>query len=1262
MTDPEKLGSKKRIMPDAHTRGEQAKATDPKNSAWVSANAGSGKTYVLAARVIRLLLEGVAPSRLLCLTFTKAAAAEMTNRVFETLSQWPIMAKDELKSAIEALTGKMPDDAQLLRARQLFALALDTPGGLKIQTIHAFCQALLHQFPLEANISGNFSLADDVIEALLINQARRQIILASIGKRPGYGRAGPGRAEVGSEQMIAELAKAFDVMRGFASDEAIEKALGELIAKRARFSAFVKDGAEAAMAPAFTHFGFEPDHTAQALMDEFYTDQAFYDYVRDRLFDYTDNYKNRPKLLDELAALLGADDLQARFEQKKAILLTAKGEARKWLVSEAFTKGLDGLEAFLRAEQEKLLFQLDRIKTLQALQASSALFFVGEMILQAYEALKQARGVLDYDDLITKAELLLTRNHIAQWVQYKLDQGIDHLLIDEAQDTSPAQWKIVNALCEEFFAGEGTDRDKTGHRRTLFVVGDEKQSIYSFQGADIKTFRDEAHNLRRRAQGAQKDFVEPRLNLSFRSTAEVLSAVDKVFESPANRRGLGFDDEIPVHSAHRRNDIGEVLIWPMVARKKKEPIDNWFEAPFEPGKQNGQDDQQEGQTEAEEVLAARIARMIKKWVGRQKLPGRDRAIRYGDILILVRNRDRFAKAMIRRLKAEGLNSAGADRLRLGEHIIVHDLLALSRFVQLQLDDLELANLLKSPIFDFDEDAVFYLCAGRGNGTLFEAMKQSHAQINDQDEQINAQDENMAINLKNDFGEKLRAALDFLDDAIASAAVGSVFEFFSTLFARHGLRARYLARFGNEAEDIIDAFLSSTIDYDARIGLGLTGFDAWLAGADLELKREIDVKSDEIRVITTHSAKGLEAPIVFLVDTGGPAYSNRHAPKLVELEYADSSSVFLWQPKVSQRINASKAAFEKIKTEAEEEYRRLLYVGMTRAADRLIVCGMGNEAVAGHEGKHDHWHKMIFTGLASAGTARQEAAHRRQPGELVDQIDDDGHKFWRWQLSGRKAAEKSMRVDEALQPENMQPALPLWALSRIASQRPPPRPLNPSGVLRFFGFDTVLSEPLSSPGVQKAQNALARGNAVHQLLQLLPEIDAAQHEAVAKIYFTQINNSFSSEQSQAIINEVMQVLNTPQLAQLFGTGSRGEVALAGSVSIAGKKFDIHGQIDRLVVKPDEIILADFKTGKNVPEKPGDIAEDILAQLALYRHLVNNAFGHDKIPPVRTLVIWVCAGQAPKIMEISDDFLDTVFSRLSKTPGENQKTDGHGNRGA
>jgi len=1114
----------------------QTQSSDPLASVWVAANAGSGKTHVLTERVIRLLLAGTEPARILCLTYTKAAAAVMQTRIFDRLAAWTQLDDTALADILEKLEGKRVSTAHVAAARTLFARALETPGGLKIQTIHAFCEALLHQFPLEANIAGHFDMMDDMQQTALLDEAKCHL-LETVWREPS-----------------TPLAAAFETVLNTVGEYGFTLLIQETIASRQKLPAaltrFRHDGA----ALFFDLFGMKGDETIEELLRELRENAVLDGHILAGLQQH--GGVNAATFVATIEALRDEGELGKIHAFCERAYFTS-GNPRK--ATPIFTKAVqaalpDGIEQFLQA-QEKLAGLLEKLKLLEVVRLNTAAYPLMIALLDDYETLKRARGLLDFDDLIYRALAMLKRDGAGPWVQYKLDNGVDHILVDEAQDTSPAQWEIVRLLSDEFFAGIG-QRDVT---RTIFAVGDEKQSIYSFQGAVPEDFAANGRFVKNRAAQAQQLFRNVRLAFSFRSTGDVLAAVDEVFAREENYRGLSADHEPTVHSAVRVQAPGMVDIWEALTPETVEEPEDW-RLPVD------------HLASPAIRLAGQIAETIAGWLtDGEVLAGVSRPMRASDIMVLVRKRGQFVHALSRELKNRGVAVAGADRLRLGDHIAVRDLMALGQFVSQPHDDLSLASVLKSPLFALEENDLLALAPARA-GTLFAALEK-------------AAREDM----------RLGAVVAELRQYRAIADITPVFEFYSHVLSQNGGRRKILARLGSEASDVLDAFLDYTLAMQ-KTGLpGLQAFLETLRLANPEIKRELDQNREEVRIMTVHAAKGLEGRVVFLVDDGSAIWNASHAPKLLSIPYKDGV-VPVWHPKKELQTKMGAAVIENLKQRAAEEYRRLLYVGMTRAEDRLIVCGY-----CGKNKVEDSWLPVVSQALRD----------KAQP--LAQRVE--GVQAWRYCLP-RQDEMPLVQEGSATQAESL-PPLPDYLCRRAVAEHGLPQPLSPSGASVLMEAAPALapdhlrhSPVLETGGTVAASFAIERGNLVHKLMQYLPALAMEERHSRAQNYLQHAAPHWSEEQRAEALSSIFTVLERPDLAPLFDIDSRAEVAVMGIVDIHGRRRAVSGQIDRLAVLPDHILIADFKTGRP-PQNAADIPDAYLLQLALYQKLLEKIYPDHEI---------------------------------------------------
>lgn len=1136
------------------TEAAQTRAADPAASAWVRANAGTGKTHVLVRRVLRLLLAGAVPDGIVCLTFTKAAAAEMANRLTRALGEWAVAAPDDLDDGLVKLLGRAPSPEENAKARRLFAQVLDTPGGLRIQTIHAFCERVLRQFPLEARVPPGFSVLAEADSRARLRSAMT-VLLEEAAAMPDTG-----------------LGTALETVAGYAREDRFELLLGAALRERMALRQMIRAAevtdktvealiAEALGAPENADFEAATQLQAGVLGDQQITR------IRDALGASAG--KTDAKLAAQLRAAQEAASEMARVDAFRVIFLTQKGAPRldKGFPSKAVADAAPDAAADLRAARDRFA-DLDRIRVaLETARASAALFTLADAVIQRYEAGKQADGALDYDDLIDRTVDLL--KHGSAWVLYRLDGGVDHLLIDEAQDNSLAQWRVAELLSEEFFAGEGAR--EAG--RSLFAVGDEKQSIYGFQGAAPAHFPALGDAFRGRAVSARQTWHDVPLTRSFRTVAPVLRAVDLVFGG-AQGLGAAIGASVPVrHEAHREADAGLVEVWPTEKPPERTDADPW--APL---------DEPPGGAEAVDRLAVRIADRIKVWLDcGEVLESQGRPIRPGDILILVRKRQPFAAPMIAALKSRGIPVAGADRMRLTGQLAVMDLMALGDALLLPGDDLSLATVLKSPLFGLSEDDIFTLAHDR-EGSLWEALE-------------------IAAQKAPQF-----AAAEARLAAWREAGLGlRPFEFYSAVLDRDGARTRLTARLGPEAADAIDEFINLALAYEESGPATLQGFLAWLREAGSEVRRDMDQSADQVRVMTVHGAKGLEANIVFLPDTcamgtasGGPIV---RAPTGGPSEFADC---LVWAVGDAGRLPAIEQARAATKAAERAESYRLLYVAMTRARDRLYIAGFESRRARGRD--EGCWYDVVHAALEDTASRVTGA-----DGESVLRLE--------------KAASPAGAPAPAERAGMVHAAPPDWLTAEA------PRETTAQAVQPSAAHDTLA--PVSPLDARRpAEIARRRGDLIHLLLEHLPEVPAQQRRAQAERMAAQdaardASCVLDDESRREAVETALGIVDAPEFAHLFGPGSRAEVSVMAVPCRAGAPGRLSGRIDRLVVRDNDVLVIDYKTDLRVPSAPETAPQGYIAQLMAYLRALSPMFPGK---PVRGFILWT---SGPVLMEIPDE---------------------------
>ncbi|NIA68001.1 double-strand break repair helicase AddA [Pelagibius litoralis] len=1176
----------------ARASAAQQQAADPGASVWVSASAGSGKTKVLVDRVLSLLLTGSEPGKVLCLTFTKAAAAEMANRLSDRLAGWVTAEEGALRTTLEILLGSKADDAMLLRARALFARVLDTPGGIKILTIHAFCQSLLGRFPLEAAVAPHAQVLDEHEAAELLESARLEVLSHAL---EGQGR----------------LADAIGILTAHLQEERFGEVLGQLMHERGRLAELfaARGGVDRLIEAIFGFLGVEPGETPDAAQARAAAEGAFdRSGLRLAAEAWSKGTAAEQKKAAPLFAWLAAEDaLRAEtFEEHCGLFLTKDGQPRQRQLTKKPAEAFPGALEALQNEAERLALVAQHCNAVTVAQATGALLILGDAIIAAYQRHKQARVLLDYDDLIHFSLRLLERQGGVSWVLFKLDGGLDHILVDEAQDTSPEQWRIVELLTGDFFSGAGAQDEGDAPPRSVFAVGDPKQSIYSFQRADPAAFQAMRLLFQERAQQAERRWRPVSLAVSFRSTEAVLGLVDAVFANPAAQDGVLFGESEIRHAAARHGQPGLVEVWPPAPPAEEEELAPWS-LPLLRG----------GESPAPLRLARLVAYRIWYWTQSAEgatdpacsLAAKGRRIQPGDVMILVRRRNAFITELVRELKNRGVPVAGVDRMRLGEQLAVMDLVALGRVLLLPEDDLTLAAVLKSPLVGLNEDQLFALAHGRGKASLWDRLRR------------------FAEGGAPDPDPAFARARDFLADLAARADFVAPFELYSALLGAGRGREKLLARLGPDAADPIEEFLSLALAYERENTASLEGFLHWLMAGDLEIKRDLEQAQGAVRLMTVHGSKGLEAPVIILPDT---LQLPRGGDGLLWVDDGVAAApLSIWPVKRDYALDALEAARSEQRLAREQEYRRLLYVALTRAEDRLYVCGWQTRKAA----PDGNWFQLVASAMevltdgGATGGGSAEAVDFDFTGEVDEGWSGPG---WRYSLGSPEARLPATAAAEPLLESKDEPApLPAWAREAAPVEPAPPQPLAPS---RPSESEPPVRSPLVGSGAERDDGQrFKRGRLIHRLLQTLPDLAVADRPAAGQRFLASPLHDLGSAEAETILTETLAVLDDPALAPLFGPGSRAEVPLAGLVEgLAGPQV-ISGQVDRLLIEDRTISLVDFKTQRPSPRTPESVPRLYLRQMAAYRALLQ------KIYPGRAILSYLLWTDQPRLMQLSDALL-------------------------
>lgn len=1149
---------------------KQRIASDPGMSSWVGASAGSGKTKVLTDRFLRLMLPragensgtGTPPEKILAITFTRAGANEMAIRLSRRLSRWAIMTDADLMRDMEDnLLGRTPTAEEMEAARKLFARVTDTPGGLRIMTIHSFCQSVLARFPVEAGLQPHFKPLDEVQAAELLDRAWKEI-LSSVPRQP----AAP------LSEAIRRLSLRFN-------EKDLRAIVQSLIAERHQMETILRRmfGVDGLYTNLCVFLSITPGQDEEKSIADFcIMPEEYAQRLRTACTQLYEGKKTDIEKAARMDAFLAGEE-QSRpllYSDYKKAFLTGEGTPYAKPATGDVLKKYPEITDLLSVEAARIQALEEILKAVRCTNITRDLFRLGDAILSSYAALKESRGALDFDDLIIKTLSLLKGDMKAleglsahtPWILYKMDEGIDHILVDEAQDTNPEQWEIIRLLSDDFFDGAARDADTP---RTIFVVGDQKQSIFSFQRAAPEKFGDMHTWYERRIAASKQKFAPVDINTSFRSVQVVLDAVDSVYAQDAARRGVGA--RYAAHSAHRAGHAGRVEFWPVLktdgSDKEKGGAEGW--------------DIPSDITETlsgSRQMAIKISETIKGWLDRGEiLPARGRAIRPGDIMVLVRARTAFVPQLIRELKYRHIPVSGSDRMVLADQLAVQDLCAAASFALLPEDDLTLACLLKSPFIGLSEEALYELSCTRPR-SLWESVCKNGDSI----------------------------YVSWLSSLIARAGNVLPYDFFNSLLQTpcpanktSGLMA-IRERLGAEALDSIDEFLNQALGFEASHSTGLQGFLKFQSRDGEEIKRQMDDRDGMVQIMTVHGSKGLQAPIVFMPDTIRTPSGSKTEPVLWPQKTGMDVPVYL--PASKDLPAALTPIRENARQLADDEYRRLLYVAMTRAEDRLYVGGFYNKR--GPTENTVTWYEDIRSGLSNL-----PGIHRSEEGEMVLESTQ----------IATPVIEKNLQEDEL---HTIVPPLPTWAHTDAPPPARLPKPLIPS---RDNAPDTQEEPAFASPMTGKAKNErrFQRGTLTHRLLQLLPSLPQDRRRAKAQAFLARPAFGLSRSAQADILDETFRLLDDPVFGEIFGPQSRAEIPLTGMLD---DQTLLSGQIDRLLVRERDILIIDFKTNRPPPQDPADVPELYMRQMRAYARALRLIYP-DRA--VRAALLWT---DGARLMEV------------------------------
>ncbi len=888
----------------AQTIQLQQIASNPQNSAWVFASAGSGKTKILTDRVLRLLLEEISANKILCLTFTKVAAAEMQNRINSELAQWILCNDTQLQKKLNDLNGTFPTPAQLKKARSLFIKVLDDESKIKVQTIHSFCQSLIKIFPFEAKVKPNFEVLESNQEKLFLKQAQKEVLKKAIHN--------------------PELKNLVQKTNSKLHEESFNQLVAELLNKKEQFNTLKEKfcGIENVIAEIFKNFSVKKNQNETEIFDDFLKKINREKNFKLALELENSGLKNNGKIAAAIRFFLEKPLLE-NFSNYQLAFFTDKNEPRK--VSKEIAQNPE-LTEILNDCQKLISNFCNQINSLKIANNTELLLRFVDQILQNYSKTKKQNAFLDYNDLIVETNRLLINPDFSNWVKLKMDSSFDHILIDESQDTNHSQWNIIKALSEDFFSGLSA-ANKT---RSIFIVGDEKQSIYSFQGANPH-ISEEIFAYFSQKMGAQLKKIE--LNNSFRSVQKILQSVDEVFQNSARKNAISKVSLFQEHKAIRQG-LGHVEIWQQITDEKEEKKEKNYEWQI--------DFSNKKPAQEEEILAEIIAQKISKRVAESVQD--EKPVKYGDFMILLRNRtNKFNQALTKFLQQYQIPFSSVSKIKFSENLLIQDLLAAAKFALLKADDLNLACLLKSPIFAISEEDLLEICLVKNEQktTIYNALE---------------------------VLPKFKQIKESLDELTAKSQELNCFEFFYFLLQQKNHQQHFIAYFGYESLEILDKFLLSTFDFCQNFSPNLQKFLEFIEKLDYEIALSSN-ENDRVKISTVHSAKGLQARIVMLPDCcynfGQLLNSKEEISWINFASEFDENKFPIWCAKKEDENLILKKHRQQKLLEAKEEYLRLLYVAMTRAEDELYIAGFGKSS------DPECWYEIIKNSVSCAKFVTKE---------------------------------------------------------------------------------------------------------------------------------------------------------------------------------------------------------------------------------------------------------------------------------------------------
>ncbi|MFK7867378.1 MAG: double-strand break repair helicase AddA [Alphaproteobacteria bacterium] len=1210
--------------PPKHKSVQESLALNPLDHAFVAANAGSGKTTILINRLLSILLRGVPPHQILCLTFTKAAAGEMAQRLHKRLQSWTWIDESELLrqiAQIEHDQGTLSHEiaaARIKIARGLFRRVLDAPGGLRLQTIHSFSESLLRRFPLEAGIAADFQVIEEAQSDFLKYRALRHMLRHL--KNPNL--------QIALNQLFVKI-----------SLVELQMLTQQLAATRINGASFLENMPPLAdIKPALkSSLGLNPAHEPENTLDDLYERLQLYKGSFSILLEYlssstTKTHKKFAELTRDILRRIAEetqDQKQQLFDQLCQLLLKSDQDV---FISRLSKKDQ---EKHLDLDERLTLLANEMIALKQAKKAWDAyaltlnMLQIAPKLWQAYRDLKQQIGALDYDDQIQSAAKLL-HDYEAAWVHYKLDKGLNHILVDEAQDTNALQWDIIHALSAPFF----DEAHIQGRERTLFIVGDVKQSIYGFQGARPDSFLAARTGMERAHERTGQLYREITLNLSYRSLPNILKAVDLILKQQSAALGLR-DDQSLSHRANRANEAeaGCVTLWPpfLDLSSRKQTDKSWVSSDLEM-------DDAAHHPSGDERLANEIALYIKNRIATGYLAKKDHAprpIMAGDFMILTRVRSNLVQLITRALRSHNIPVAGADRMAVMDQLAVKDMITCLEWLINTQDDLSLATLLKSPFCGVGEDMLFDLAHDRGNASLYDRVKAGAGE-----------NSHLAA-----IAAWLRGLLSLVDYIPPYEMLRKLLILTSPAAQSLNGKQALMARLGSEIDDPIEALMDLALEFEAQNTTSIQAFLGWLQQISTQIKRENEDQPAAVRIMTIHAAKGLQAPIVIVPEHIGR--KPKPGKKIIWLPHEHDllPAMPVIITKQADIPQAATRVIEQQKRQEFEESMRLFYVAMTRAEDELLLCGYGKIKADSSFDDFKKQHENSWLVMAYDCFERHALNEDRSDPDhaMITKFDfapthDGAYPIkYAYRLGAPSLRlETLQKLNPVLQKD--QPQLewlqPEWLQVPAPMIEPLREPLAPSKIdedsdlIARSPLERQSDQGLASMAQQPYLSAVQKGILIHALLEYLPKLPANQRIMQGLAYLHHQTRSQNDSVLQAMVDHAIGILNDPKFGDIFKDNARSEVMIKGILTLNGKKQTINGTVDRLVIEQDRVLIIDFKTSEAPPSQLNKVPLSYLRQMRLYRDLLSGLYP-DKA--IETALLWTAI---PELMPLPNSLLDQI----------------------